>query len=151
MEGRHVALGLGEAGTQRHVQCLQPHICGPATTCHQGCCVADASPFCQLWHRHSPSILSPCFGLAGTRAVSTTGHTRKQDPCSQGSTAAPGSSRGVGMGGCRPCCLQVLTQALAGSGIKGVEAWVAVAGVGPRGVGAELAAIVQALGTLVDV
>lgn len=98
----------------------------------------------------SPSC-PPCFGLAGTRAVSVTGHPRKQHPCSQGSTAAPGSGRWVGTVGCRPRCLQVLTQALAGSGIKGVEARAAAAGVGPGGVGAELAAVVQALSTLVDV
>lgn len=47
--------------------------------------------------------------------------------------------------------LQVLTQAPAGSRIKGTEAWVAVTGVCPRAVDAELAAVVQALSTLVDV
>lgn len=65
---------------------------------------------------------------------------RKQHPCSYSS-----------MGCSWPCCLQVLTQALAGSGIKGVETQAAVAGKCPRGVGAELAAVVQALGTLVNV
>lgn len=92
-----------------------------------------------------------CFGLAGTRAVSKTGHPRKQHPCSQGSTAAPGRGGQVSATGCRPRCLQVLTQALAGSGIKGTEARATMAGVCPGGVGAELAAVVQALGTLVDV
>lgn len=53
------ALGLAEAGTRGHLQCLQSRSCGPATTCPQGCWVADASSLHQLLH--SQSILSPVF------------------------------------------------------------------------------------------
>lgn len=56
-----VAAGLGEAGTPRHLQCLQPRSCGPATACPQGCQVADAASLHQLLHSRSLSILPPTF------------------------------------------------------------------------------------------
>lgn len=56
-----LALGLAEAGTRGHLQCLQSRSCGPATTCPQGCWVADASSLHQLLHSHSLPILSPVF------------------------------------------------------------------------------------------
>lgn len=116
--------GLGEPGTQRQV--ILPLLGAKAAGW-------QTSLIHQLLHSHSLSTLPP-----STRAVSTTGHPHHL--CCQGRLAAPGS-----------WALQILTQAPAGSWIKGSEAWMAEAGVCPRGVDAELAAVVQALSTLINV
>lgn len=82
-------------------------------------CTATVCPSCPL-----------CFGLARTRALSTIEHPQ------EAASLLPGQHS------CQPRCLQVLTQAVAGSRIKGAEAQASVADMCPRGVGAELAAVV---------
>lgn len=116
------APGMGEPGTQRQV--ILPLL---------GAKAAGWQTFLihQLLHSHSLSTLPPA--QLGT-PISSAARAAWQHQAAAGGWA-----------------LQILTQAPAGSRIKGSEAWMAEAGVCPRGVDAELAAVVQALSTLVDV